>query len=591
MKPHFTLLAIALLAAASLAQLPDIDEVRKDAEANLSKKRTWTASTYGVWDMDHEKVAEVYPPDTAKHPFSATSNEDEDGVHTELKGLVIYRRAGENAWTFNRIFVFEDSVERIGAKQLDEHALFEIARDGLARNKLRERTFPSLRATGVTHVHSITVPDDADIRQASDTKMEFNVEIEFDWADKRGRRHLVERKRGLFRVTAMRVDGKWKLRSAGRKGEFSVLESREISESEYQRMPRLEDTDLAEMFGSVHAAVREAAAPPAPEELEKAFVASYSASARQLSRLLGQPIGDFVEIEAVKAEPFPDGAERPEGRFSHRVEVRFTKRTGYRRAAWKIVRCVRTYSVSFVFGGAAVEVEHGRPSGREQEVGTVVADARAAAEAVMLTQRYERGMSVAPTGGAAAQPAAPATGAPKDPATTPAPKPAATLTDARIVESFRKTIDAGRKNFDGVMGRDMSKKVVDVEDVKVASGTLEAFDGGIFQVMIDVRWTWKRFDDVLMRSERRYLVKLSPSKSGGHYVSASRGRAREKELGKVNSNRQEVAAMPLYTAKKAVLIKQPKPEPQSRPRPRRRPRRRDDEPGPRKALRGLLGGG
>ncbi|HGY90157.1 MAG TPA: hypothetical protein ENK43_03175 [Planctomycetes bacterium] len=565
---HKKTLALFLLLGLSLSAwgqgLPKPEQVVKDIRANLNSKKTWdSVELYGRWDMDHEKVGRAYPPDTAKHPFRCQTGKDDDGAFMKYAGLAIYRRSGPDSWIFNRLFFFEDATEMVGGKGMSKDALFKIAYDGL-RNVKRTRAF-KLRADRITHVDALVIPDDPKFKQVTADRIEFLAQITYDEATRRSGKSGIQKKSGTFLITAVRQNGQWVMRSSRRKGVLSDLGFTPVPSQTLKNAPSLADMDLESLYGSNS---QEMKAPelPSREALRTAVINHYNAGAKQFEALFGSRKADEVtEVESVTPAPFRDGADIDPAHFTLQVELVFRSVTGYG-SNFKLVRVRRVAQCTFEKTANGYVVAQCRPvQNTEKTLETVSADSAQVKPLPRAKSILQGGGRLDPTGGSDAPVSTAQSSGPSS--STPAATPPADPTAKDVVAALRRTIDASAKNFGIILGQDMAKKVVDIKEVTPLMKSMTRVDRQSVQVTLTMEFTWKRFDNVLMASRRQYDVKVKAHPKGGWYVTGARQRGREQEVGKVNTDRKAVAAMPLYVARDAKLAKKPKPP--IRPAPRR----------------------
>ncbi len=582
---HKKALALVMFLGLSLPAvgqgLPTPEQVVKDVRANLNSKKTWdSVELYGRWDMDHEKVGKAYPPDTAKHPFECKTAKDANGAHMEYKGLAIYRRAGPDSWIFNRLFFFEDATRMVGGKGMSKEALFKIAYDAL-RNVKRTRAF-MLRANRVTHVDALAIPDDDQFKQITADTIEFLAQITYDEAIRRGGKSGIQKKSGTFLITAVKKNGTWVMRSSRRKGELRDLGFTPVASQTLKRAPSLADVDLESIYGSNR---QEMTAPelPSSDTLRTAVINHYNTGARQFEALFGSRKADEVtEVESVSPAPFREGADIDPENFVLQVELVFRSVTGYG-SNFKLVRVRRVAQCTFKKTANGYVVAQCRPvQNTEKTLETISADSAQVKPLPRARSILDNGGRLDPTGGSdvAATAAQNSTSSTGTSAATPD-----TPTAEDVVVALHRTVDASPKNFGIILGQDMAKKVVDIKQVTPQMKSMGRVDRQSVQVTLTMDFTWKRFDNVLMLSRRQYDVKVKVHPKGGWYVTGARQRGREKELGKTNSDRKAVAAMPLYVNRPAKLAKKPKPP--TKPAPRRpRPVKRPRVP---RGLGGLIG--
>ncbi len=562
--------------------LPSPEQVVKDVRANLNSKKTWASvELYGRWDMDHEKVSKAFPPDTAKHPFECKTAKDENGAHMEYKGLAIYRKSGPDSWIFNRLFFFEDATKMVGGKGVAKDELFRIAFDAL-RDCKRTRAF-RLRANRVTHVDSLVIPDDPQFKQVTADRIEFLATITYDEATRRSGKTGIQKRSGTFLVTAVRKNGAWVMLSSRRKGELTDLGFTPVPSQTLKRAPSLADVDLESIYG---ANSQEMKAPelPSSDVLKAAVIRHYNSGPRQFEALFGSRKADEVtEVESVTPAPFREGADVDPAGFVLQVELVFRSVTGYG-SNFKLVRVRRVAQCTFKKTADGYTVAQCRPvQNTEKTLETISADTAQVKTLPRAKSILTSGGRLDPTGGSdssatTARNSTPSAGAPAATLDTPSAKD--------VVVALHRTVDASPKNFGIILGQDMAKKVVDIKKVTPMMKSMSRVDRKSVQVTLTMEFTWKRFDNVLMASRRQYDVKVKVHPKGGWYVTGARQRGREQEMGKVNTDRKAVAAMPLYVARDAKLAKKPKAP--AKPSPRRpRPARRPKAP---RGLGGLIGG-
>ena len=538
----------ATLAGVTLAQgLPSEKKTLADIRSALNQKKTWAeVKLYNRWELERDKALPHQPFDMAKHPFSCRTAKDKKGVYTEYKGLAIYVRSGPDSWLFNRLFFFEDATRMVGAKEPSRDDLFRIAYEGL-RTNAKTRAWGTVRSDSIVHVHSIKIPKKNEFKRTA-KKMEFLAEIVFDEAQARGRDTGVVTKSATFRVTAVMQGKTWVMRNARRQGEFKETGFRAVPKQTLRRAKSLADVDLDSMYGK-NSLSMEAPKLPTTDEIRKAFVAYYNRDAKHFDKLLGSnKAGSITEIESVEPEPFQEGDDVDPADFFLRLKVQYRMVTG-RRNHMKLVRAERRYQARFKQEGGTLALTEGRPvPSTERELEVLLADNARALSMKTAKAILAEGKSLEPTGGSKTTAAGTQSGSAGEQPSTEAG--AATPTADEIVGAFKLTIDHSPKNLDAVLGRDMSKKVIDIEKVTPNMQTLKRVDRERVQVTVTMVYTWKRFDNILLRSQRQYDIVVKARSQGRYSVTGSKERGRERELGKANSDRAAVAAMPLYVAKK-----------------------------------------
>ena len=578
----------AVMTSMAFAQgLPKDDQVLADVKEHLSKKKTWaTVELRYKWQLEHDKVYKTQPPDMAKRSFRCETTKTAEGVYTEYAGLAIYTRSGPDSWIFSRLFFFENATKMHGTSAPSQDELFKICYEGLRTNH-RTRAWGVVDSRRVTHVDSISFPEELEFKQVSAKKMEFLVELTFDQATRRSGKTGVQKLTGTFKVTAMKKGDQWSMR-ARRKGEFKELSWNLVPEQTLKRAKSLADVDLDEMYGE---SKMEMKAPelPSTDTLKAAVQAYYNKGAREFDKLFGNRKSEEVtEVESVRVAEFRKDVDVNPDEFILQVEFIFRSVTGYRNNL-KWVRVRRVAQCNFVKTAQGYAVKHGRPvANTEKTLETISADSGVASQKKRAKDIFASGGNMNPTGGSpvtAQSQSSQGQGQGQSEAQS-QPAEAAMPTAEEITKAFKITVDHSAKNFAGVLGNDMAKKVVDIESVTPDMRTIQRVDRQSVQLTITIDFTWKRFDNVLMKSRRHYDIKVKESPKGGHFVSGARQRARERELAKVSKDRNRVKQMPLYVEKEGKLVKQKK-EPAPRPAPRK-PSRKAREA--KKIIGGLLGG-